>query len=44
MRNATVLGAAAAAAVTVGFLVGWLFSSKEPAATALDRCLPAWST
>src|SRR5260370_32468191 len=36
MRNATVLGAAAAAAVTVGFLVGWLFSSKEPAATARE--------
>jgi peptidoglycan/xylan/chitin deacetylase (PgdA/CDA1 family) len=36
MRNATILGAAATAAVTVGFLVGWLFSSKEPAATALE--------
>src|SRR4051812_7118425 len=35
MRRATVLVAAAATtAVMGGFLVGWLFSSKEPAATA----------
>jgi peptidoglycan-N-acetylglucosamine deacetylase len=36
MRRATVLVAAAGAAVMAGFFVGWLFSSKEPAAAALQ--------
>src|SRR5712671_424670 len=42
MRKATVLVAAAAAgvAVTTGFFVGWLFSSKEPAAAALETRIP----